>query len=271
VKKLAEGGFSEVFFVRGPNNEQWALKKCRAQTSEQVEQLGREVKAHHLLLAEPHILRLIASDVIQEQRGRSVVRFLFPLCEGGSWYELSYGKQVEEKEALRITLGACKGLRAMHKAGLLHRDVKPHNVLLAKNVPLLMDLGSCSSLPLRVPDKGAAILLQEEAAEQCSAPYRSPELYEPMAGKNIGGESDVWSMGCCLFASTYGKGWPPFEDPHQGVLKLAILNDANIKFPPGTMYSESVKTLVMKMVARKPENRMPLEDVIRVLEKLVGG
>jgi len=266
VRKLAEGGFSEVFSVRGPNNEPWALKRCRAQTSEQMAQLAREVKCHQLVLTEPHVLRLIASDVAADGRGRSQVRFLFPLCDGGSWYDMAYGKDVDEAESLRIGLGATRGLRALHLAGMLHRDVKPHNILLARGEPLLMDLGSCGPNPTKVPSKGAAVLLQEEAAEQCSAPYRAPELYEPAVGADVDAACDVWSMGCSLFAGTYGRGWPPYEDAAQGVLKLAILNASPIKFPEHSRYSERVKRIVLGTVQRSPAARPSVDALIGALE-----
>ena len=270
VRKLAEGGFSEVFSVRGPNNEPWALKRCRAQTSEQMAQLAREIKCHQLLLNEPNVLRLIASDVAPDGRGRSQVRFLFPLCDGGSWYDMAYGKDVDEAESLRICLGAARGLRALHLAGMLHRDVKPHNILLARGEPLLMDLGSCGPNPTKVASKGAAVLLQEEAAEQCSAPYRAPELYEPAVGTDIGPACDVWSMGCSLFAGTFGRGWPPYEDAAQGVLKLAILNASPIKFPEHSRYSERARRIVLATVQRSPAARLSVDALVGALEEALA-
>lgn len=287
VKKLAEGGFSEVFVVKiisggGGSldaNSNYALKKCKAQTKEHLAQFQKEINAHKLLKNQPYVLNLLASDVMQssENRGLVIVRFLFPLCDGGSWYDLVYQKGQAEKEAVRIGLGAAKGLLAMHeKAKLLHRDVKPHNILLKSNgEPVLMDLGSCCALPMIVSSKSAASNLVEECAAFCSAPYRAPELYEPTTPSEIGGEVDVWSFGSTLFAVTFGKGWSPFEDAAQGVLKLAILN-AKVKYPTTASnekysYSKEFKNLIESILIRDPKQRPMLETVISKLEALAAS
>jgi serine/threonine kinase 16 len=267
-KKIAEGGFSEVYMAKGMNNELYAVKKCRAQTPEQLSQLKREIAAHEVAQEAEHILKLFTSDISpMEGRGSSsIVRFVFPLCEGGSWYD---HKSESEEEMLRIFLGMSKGLQFLHKNSILHRDVKPHNVLLTSDLfPLLMDLGSSCPLPIKVPNKGAASLLAEEAAEHCSAPYRAPELWEPTVGKNIGGEADVWSLGCTLYAMSYGKGYSPFEDALQGVLKLAILNGSSVRFPSSSKYSTFTQEIISKSVVHS--SRVNLDELIEKIELHLG-
>ena len=265
-KKIAEGGFSEVYIAKGPENESYALKKCRAQTAEQLAQLKREISAHSQVEDAEYIMRLLASDITPSEGRGSIVRFVFPLCEGGSWFD-AFQKRSGEEETLRIFLGASKGLKSLHEKNILHRDVKPHNVLLTGDGhPLLMDLGSSCPLPIKIGAKSAAALLAEEAAEQCSAPYRAPELWEPKVGKNIAGEADVWSLGCTLFAVTFGKGYSPYEDAIQGVLKLAIITGSPVKFPASAPYSDFCKNIISRTVTSTPSSRMTLEDIIREVE-----
>jgi serine/threonine protein kinase len=179
-----------------------------------------------------------------------------------------------EVDHLRIFIGAARGLQAMHGHNLLHRDVKPHNVLLTGGGhPLLMDLGSSCPCPIQVGSKSAASLLAEEAAQHCSAPYRAPELYEPKVGQALGPEIDVWSLGASLYAVTYGKGYSPFEDATQGVLKLAILNGTPIKFPGGgaaARFSDVVKRIVLSALARQGQDRVGLDELITMAEEVVG-
>jgi serine/threonine kinase 16 len=271
-KKLADGGFSEVFHAKNSStNEPLALKKCRAQTREQLEQLKREIKAHHMLSNEEYILKLLASDQQDMGNNRWVIRMVFPLCEGGSW--LDRINQFNEQDHLQIFIGAARGLQAMHAHSLLHRDIKPHNILLTGNgQPLVMDLGSSCPCPIIVNNKSTASLLAEEAAQHCSAPYRAPELYEPKVGKNLGPEIDVWSLGASLFAVTYGKGYSPFEDPVQGVLKLAILNGTPIKFPSSTVnkFSNVVKQIVIQTLVREGNERPNMDTLIQLAEQGLG-
>lgn len=283
-KRLAEGGFSEVLHCRNvATNEALALKRCRAQTREQLEQFRREIAAHRALADEPHVLKLLASDetpVPGSGSGRCTVRLLFPLCEGGSWHDRAWGSssttstsstsEEVEGEALRLFVGVARGLEAVHRAGLLHRDVKPHNVLLtSEGHPLLMDLGSVCVKPIKVPDRAAAAAIVEEAAELSSAPYRSPELHEPTVGSDIGPELDVWSLGATLYAVTYGRGYSPFEDPTHGVLKLAILNGTPIRFPQRTPFSKELQGVVLAALRRDPRTRVSLSDLAAMAQCLL--
>lgn len=272
-KKIAEGGFSEIFILKPVGKDHHedgsdgllALKKCRAQTPEQLKQLQQEIESHEKVRDVKHILQLLDSDIKKSSHSNCVVQFVFPLCSGGGWHEVF--PSLSEEENLRIFLGAAKGLRSLHERGLLHRDVKPHNVLLKKNkFPVLMDLGSTCALPIHVGNRTAASLLAEEAGENCSAPYRAPELWNPEPNSSIGGECDVWSLGCSLFAVTHGDGYSPYEDPYQGVLKLAILNGSPPRFTPKG--SELVRSLIQSMVCLY--SRSSLAEVIHKVENHLG-
>ncbi|KAH9251972.1 hypothetical protein BASA81_010176 [Batrachochytrium salamandrivorans] len=277
-KKLAEGGFSEVFLAKEEGeNRPLAIKRCLAQTPEQLDQLKKEIRAHALFTDSPYILQLLASEVSKPQvDGRLVhqVRFVFPLCAGGSWFD-TLGRNLGEEEHIgRIFLGAALGLQHMHAKGILHRDVKPHNILLTgQGHPLVMDLGSSCEFPIQVQSKRQASDLQEDAAQNCSAPYRAPELFEPTVGRNIGSEADAWSLGCTLFAMVWGKGYSPFEDATQGVLKLAILNGSAVRFPSATRAEPTPLRLAAQQIVTKSVvhgTRMTLGEMIQVVQDTVN-
>ena len=108
----------------------------------------------------------------------------------------------------------------------------------------------------------------------CSAPYRAPELYEPVPGKDVREPADVWSLGATLFAASFGRGYSPFEDPVQGVMKLPILNGSAIRFPSSgvvaRVYTDRIKSLVVGMLVRDPSQRDALGDVIAKVEGMLS-
>ena len=143
-----------------------------------------------------------------------------------------------EKRALSVFFGVCDGVRALHAAGLAHRDIKPHNILLDFKRPgpdggptaVLMDFGSCHSCARReIQTHQEAMLLKDEAAMHCTAPYRAPELHDPHRGSVLDGRVDVFSLGCVLFMMAFGNN--PFE-PNGEFARLALLN-GKYKVPAG--------------------------------------
>ena len=117
-----------------------------------------------------------------------------------------------ERAALRLFRSLCSSVHKIHSCGLAHRDIKPHNVLMSDiGNPILMDFGSCAEVPVRITSRQQAIMLQDECAQLCSQPYRAPELFDVASDMEINETLDVWSLGCVLFAITYGKGYSPFE------------------------------------------------------------
>ena len=181
-----------------------------------------------------------------------------------------------ERALLKVLAGTAAGLRAMHRAGYAHRDVKPHNVLLTDaGAPVLMDLGSAAPVRVEVRSHREAMNLKDEASVKCSAPYRAPELMEVPYPGVVDGQSDVWSLGCTAFAMAFGLG--PFENATEGVLTLGILNaryrfpDARTNVHTGERFSQGFCDLVAAMLAREPKERPTVDQLVKKLEKAAKG
>lgn len=134
-----------------------------------------------------------------------------------------------QRVALHLFHGICSGVLALHRGGFCHRDLKPHNILLSSSsagedflafLPVVTDFGSCSPLRVEVRTRRASMDLQDDANRKSSAPYRAPELHEPTLDGAYDGQSDVWSLGCLLYAMAFGTN--PFEHPRE-VLSLLVL------------------------------------------------
>lgn len=114
-----------------------------------------------------------------------------------------------------------------------HRDIKPGNIMIddSGSIPILMDLGSVAASPVPVTSQSLALQIQDTAAEHSTMPYRAPELFDVRTGTVIDTKSDIWSLGCTLYACLVGKS--PFElrsDETGGTLSLCVLG-GDWRFP----------------------------------------
>ncbi|XP_043716707.1 serine/threonine-protein kinase 16-like [Telopea speciosissima] len=158
-----------------------------------------------------------------------------------------------------------------------HNDVKPGNVHIANRkgqspLAILMDFGSARPARKQIRSRSEALQLQEWAAEHCSAPFRAPEFWDCPSHSDIDERTDVWSLGCTLYAIMYGVS--PFEyaiDESEGSLQLAIVN-AEIKWPtaPTPSYPELLRKFVTWMLQPQPTVRPRIDDIIIHVDKLIS-
>jgi serine/threonine-protein kinase len=169
------------------------------------------------------------------------------------------GTNLPPVEIARMIRQIASALNAVHQSGVIHRDVKPENILLTRDrVPKLTDFGTALLIGgPRITTEGNVL---------GSIPYLSPEYVER---QQLDVRSDIYALGVVAYELVTGK--IPFEgEGLVGVINLKLLGE-----PPGIRamrpdMPESLEAAIRKLLARLPENRfqtaLAVEEEFRLLE-----
>ena len=269
-KPSKQGGFSDIYFCTDKNtSKEYALKIVKTNKM-------TDVKIASLLLGEVRImLELNASPFAIMIKDYFVYKndlcLVLEYCNGGDLdnYVRKMRRKKQELSVNELKLIAWNiacGLYEMHKRNMMHRDIKPKNIL-AVNDPhteALIDIKLCDyGLSKKVSDyqelHGSTILGTFD--------YFAPELYLMME-RRLGGEItdmkydykiDVWSYGVLLYFTLYGK--TPMEPPGS---KLAVMKRKKILYPEAknvpTTYIELIKRALTYEADKRPSFAELLND-----------
>ncbi|GAP53387.1 serine/threonine protein kinase [Streptomyces azureus] len=196
-------------------------------------------------LSHPHVI--VVHDVVEEDERPYMV---MELVEGGSLADrIATGGPVDAAEAARIGIALLGALNTAHAAGVLHRDVKPSNVLIAEDGRVVLtDFG--------VAQVSGATTLTETGSFVGSPEYTAPER---MAGVRTGPESDLWSLGALLCAALSGES-PFHRDSLGGVLHAVVVGDIR---PPAQ--AGPLLPVVQGLLERDPDRRLDADRAERML------
>ncbi|MEU6877276.1 serine/threonine-protein kinase [Streptomyces sp. NPDC046712] len=249
--RLGEGGMGRVYLGRSPGGRTVALKVV-----------------HGTIAGDPGFRRRFAREVraAQSLRGAGTVPVLDADPEAEvPWLATAYvpgpalsdaviGHGPLPQEALwRLLSGLAKALEGVHGAGLVHRDVKPSNVLLSQSGPLLIDFGIARSAD-ETALTGTGLVVG-------SPGYMSPEQAE---GRTVGPAADVFSLGAVLAFAATGRG--PFGGGSVAELLYRLVHHEPDLDGVGGRFGE----LARHCLAKRPEDRPTVTELAAGTEERAG-
>ena len=241
LEQVGSGGMSEVYKAKCHKlNRLVAVKVLKEEFSSDagfVSKFKMEAQAA-ARLSHPNIVNVY--DVIDEGKLHYIV---MELIEGVTLkgYIARKGK-LEAKESIGIGIQVAQGIAAAHEQGIIHRDIKPQNVIISMDGKV------------KVTDFGIARGVSTQtltSAAMGSVHYISPEQARGGYSDN---RSDIYSLGITLYEMLTGR--VPYEGDNTVAIALAHLEEAMV--PPSVYNPEipaSLERIILKCTAKKPENR----------------
>ncbi|HEY5375700.1 MAG TPA: serine/threonine-protein kinase [Polyangiaceae bacterium] len=156
-------------------------------------------------------------------------------------------------QAVQLLLPLADGLRSAHDKGIVHRDVKPDNILIARDEfgrqqPKLLDFGIAKvDQTLANEDRK----LTQEGVALGSPEYMSPE--QASGREDIDHRSDVWALCVVLYESITGK--MPFDRPNYNALMQAIIHDGALPTTDFSAGDADLWRVIERGLQKNPENR----------------
>jgi eukaryotic-like serine/threonine-protein kinase len=244
-REVGRGGDARVFLAVDRAGRKVALKILHPEFLESVaaDRFLREIKLVSRL-NHPHIAGLLDSGE------RDWFVFLaMAFIEGPTLREvLGRGRRISVADTLRVARDLLDALDHAHQFGIVHRDVKPENVIVSpERGAVLLDFGIARAFVTSVSRE-----ITRAGLTVGSSSYMSPEQIN--ADQAIDGRSDLYSLGCVLFECLTGR--PPFVWRREAVvLQLHLTEPAPDIRSLRTDVPPALARLINRALAKRPEDR----------------
>ena len=278
LRKIGEGGMGEVYrAIDRASGQEAALKLLRDDAGNDAARRRRFRKEARILqeVDHPNVAKLI-----EWNRDGALDFIALEFIDGGDLMELleQRGGRLPEREALSMMADVCQGLREAHARGIVHRDIKPQNVMIARpqaghapDAPLVIKL--CDFGIARVLEGQTGTLAFTEETTLLGTPdFMAPEQ---AAGGSITPATDVYALGVTLFLLISGRlPFPASETVAKLVAHASQVAPPLAGVAPDT--SDATCALVARMLDKDASQRFVdagalLEAIQRILHGAAGS
>jgi serine/threonine protein kinase len=253
VRQLGRGGMGTVYLAEHILlNRPRALKFISSELSQDaafLRRFRREAQAA-IELRHPNIVEVV--DLDQAEDGSPYIAMEY--VEGPDLRNELAGGVFPVERALHIARGIALGLGAAHAKGIVHRDVKPENILLASGkgspeIPKLLDFGIAAM-------KETATAVSRTHGLMLTPPYAAPEQWKGMAAEELDGRADLYALGGVFYEMLTGQttfhahnteGWM-YQHIHEQPQPPSQLRPELANWP-------GLDSLVLRLLAKDREQR----------------
>jgi protein kinase-like protein len=247
IRELARGGMGAVWIAKRPDlDREVALKVLLSGAGASEDEVERFLTEARISARLRHPAIVSVLDVGQEG-GRHYLAM--DLIKGGSLKERLSKGPLAPLEAAELFLPLAEGLAFAHAQAVLHRDLKPHNVLIDESgQPLLTDFGLAK-------DTGASQGLTKTGQVMGTPAYMPPEQAEG-ASDLIDRRSDVYGLGATLYEALTGA--PPFRGSTPlNVIHAVLTKDPEPPRAQNSAIPRDLETIVLTCLEKEPDARYP--------------
>jgi eukaryotic-like serine/threonine-protein kinase len=243
-REIGKGGNARIFLAKDPSGQRVALKILHPEllVSVAAERFLREIKLASRL-NHPNIARILDSG-----ERDWLVYYVMSYVEGATLREyLDTSQRMSISETRRVACDLLDALAHAHAQGIIHRDVKPPNVVISPQGAILLDFGIARAVAASGTDQ-----LTRSGIAVGTSTYMSPE--QITAASNIDHRCDLYSVGCVLFECLTGQ--PPFYHRNEAVvLQLHLTQSApDVRSLRADTPAELAQA-ISRALAKNPEDR----------------
>ncbi|MDU1203675.1 MAG: Stk1 family PASTA domain-containing Ser/Thr kinase [Clostridiales bacterium] len=256
IKKIGDGGMAFVYQAKDKLlNRIVAVKVLRPEFVDDKDFLAKFKREAEAVanITHPNIVNVY--DVGQEGKVHYIV---MEYVDGQNLKEIIKNEGVlDEYTALDITKQIAQALSAAHKKGVIHRDIKPHNILISNE-----------DRQVKVADFGIAKAVSNSTITNIGSIIGSVHYFSPeqAKGQPVANNADLYSLGIVLYEMLIGR--VPFRGDSPISIALQHINE-EIEFTQEekTKIPHSIRTLISKMTEKSPEDRyQSAEEVIEDID-----